>query len=102
MSIMGEAGFDSLYQRSVHLTQASHPWLDAGLLATPEQARFTSLQISLDAQTPDLADQANYLLLITFTDILASLIGEDLTTTILRSAWENYTWDDGSKEFKSE
>ena len=43
----------------------------------------------LERQTPEHAREANLLLLITFTDILASLIGEQLTTSILRLAWEN-------------
>ena len=43
----------------------------------------------LERQTPAQASEANRLLLITFTDILASLIGEQLTTSILRLAWAN-------------
>ena len=102
MSIMGESGFDSLYQRSVYLTQASYPWLDVGLLASPAQPRFNSLVSSLDGKTPALAGEANYLLLITFTDILASLIGEDLTNSILRSAWSDFALDDGTEELKND
>jgi hypothetical protein len=43
--------------------------------------------MSLEGQTPAQASEANRLLLITFTDILAALIGEQLTTSILRLAW---------------
>jgi len=43
--------------------------------------------MSLEGQTPAQVSDANSLLLITFTDILAALIGEQLTTRILRSAW---------------
>jgi len=38
--------------------------------------------------------------LITFTDILASLIGEALTTSILRSAWGNDAPDQTDKDCK--
>ena len=58
--------------------------------------------MSLEGQTPVQASEANSLLLITFTDILASLIGEQLTTRILCSAWGNDAQDRPDKEFKNE
>jgi len=48
------------------------------------------------------ASAANSLLLIKFTDILASLIGEGLTTSILRSAWGNDAPNRAGKELKHE
>jgi hypothetical protein len=85
ISIVGEGGFNSLYARSVYLTQSSFPWLTASSPQTDQ--RFAALKASLEAQTPAQANVANRLLLITFTDIVASLIGDPLTTRILRSAW---------------
>ncbi|MFD2271188.1 hypothetical protein ACFS07_08755 [Undibacterium arcticum] len=49
---------------------------------------------------PRKTSAANSLLLITFTDILTSLIGEQLTTNILRSAWGNDASDRAGKGFK--
>ncbi len=47
--------------------------------------------------------EANRLLLIIFTDILASLIGEQLTTQMVRLAWGNNNIQDRSgKEFSDE
>ena len=85
-SIIGDGGFNSLYARSVHLTQATFPWLLAGLQPMANQ-RFAALKASLQGQTTALANAANQLLLITFTGILVSLIGAHLTTRILSSAW---------------
>jgi len=98
ISIVGEGGFNSLYVRSLFLTQSTFPWLP------PPQAdhRFAQLKVSLEGQTPTLASEANHLLLITFTDILATLIGEQLTTSILRSAWGNDVSDRAGKEFDNE
>ena len=87
ISIVGEAGFSSLYARSVFLAQSRFPWLETSAAPSPTDHRFTQLKTSLEAQTPALAGAANILLLITFTDILAALIGEQLTTGILCSAW---------------
>jgi hypothetical protein len=49
--------------------------------------RFAELKIILAGQSPKQAGEANCLLLITLTDILSSIIGEDLTMSILHSAW---------------
>lgn len=87
ISIVGEGGFNSLYARSVFLTQSTFPWLATSLLSPQTDHRFAELKMSLEGQSPSQAIEANSLLLITFTDILASLIGEQLTTSILRSAW---------------
>ncbi len=85
--IIGAGGFYSLYARSVLLSQSTAPWLAAR--SEPPQADhwFDDLRKSLQTQSPTLARDANCLLLITFTDILASMIGERLTTRILDSAW---------------
>jgi hypothetical protein len=76
ISIIGEGGFDSLYVRSVCLTQSTYPWLAAFLPQSKIDLRFTDLKISFEGRTPEQASAMNSLLLITFTDILASLIGE--------------------------
>lgn len=100
--IVGEGGFNSLYARSLFLTRSTFPWLPADSVLTQTVQRFTELKISFDGQPPLQANQANSQLLITFTDILASLIGEHLTIHILRSAWGNDTLDRLGKEFKNE
>lgn len=87
ISIVGEGGFNSLYVRSVFLARTKFPWLAAGPLPPQTDQRFAGLKASLEGQTLEQAREANNLLLITFTDILSTLIGEELTTNILRSAW---------------
>lgn len=102
ISIVGEGGFTSLYARSVFLSQSRFPWLAASSLAPQTDHRFAQLRISLTEQTPADASEASRLLLITFTDILASLIGERLTAGILRSAWGDDASDRADKEFNNE
>jgi len=98
ISIVGEAGFNSLYERSVHLAQPTFPWLPPA--SSPPQAhhRFAELRTRLADQTPAHARAAHSLLLTSFTDILASLIGEQLTASILRSAWGNLASVTSGKE----
>jgi len=102
ISIVGEAGFNSLYERSVHLAQPTFPWLPPA--SSPPQAhhRFAELRTRLADQTPAHARAAHSLLLTSFTDILASLIGEQLTASILRSAWGNLASVPSGKEFDNE
>ena len=102
VSIVGEGGFHSLYARSLFLAQPGYPWLAAGALSPQKDQRFTALKNCLEAQTPAQASAGNSLLLITFTDVLASLIGEELTTSMLRSAWGIDASDQAEKEFKNE
>lgn len=102
ISIVGESGFNSLYSRSIFLTQSKFPWVGTSLKPPLTDQRFAELKIDFEGQTPAQASEANCLLLITFTDILASLIGEQLTTTILSSAWGNNASGKISKEFQNE
>lgn len=87
ISIVGEGGFNSLYARSVFLTKAKFPWLPAISSPSKTEHRFAELKTILAGQSPKQAGEANSLLLITLTDILSSIIGEDLTMSILHSAW---------------
>ena len=102
ISIVGEDGFNSLYARSVFLAQPAFPWLTASSLSLQHDQRFAELKKGLEGQAPSQAREANSLLLLTFTGILAALIGEPLTTRILCSAWGDDASTSTSKEFKHE
>ena len=100
IAIIGEGGFSSLYSRSAHLASVTFPWM---LLSHPWQqtdSRFTDLEKSLEGRTFEDASEASIALLITFVDILALLIGEHLTTSILHSAWGDDAADIAGKELR--
>ena len=99
--IIGGGGFDSLFARSVYLSQSTYPWLAARSEPPQTDYRFADLEKSLDAQSPVLAKEANCLLLVTFTNILASMIGEHITTRILDSAWDIDPQDTVDKEINN-
>ena len=102
IDIVGESGFQSLYKRSIFLTQPRFPWLAAEPLLPQTDYRFAELKTSFEAKTFAQASEANTLLLLNFTGILASIIGEQLTITILRSAWGIEAANGVSKEFINE
>ena len=97
ISVVGEGGFNSLYERSLFVARSTFPWLASGSLSQRPDHQFTGLKTSLAERTPEEAAEAASLLLITFTDILASLIGEQLTTSILCSAWGTIAPDTAGK-----
>lgn len=100
--IVGESGFISLYERTLSLLQPTFPWLIANSQSAQTENRFSELLIILERQSPEQARTANNQLLITFTDILASLIGEDLTNHILQTAWGVNTADLNCQEVRNE
>jgi hypothetical protein len=102
ISIVGEGGFHSLYARSLFIARARFPWLAADELPTQTDQLFAQLKKCFESQTPVQASAGNSLLLITFTDILASLIGEALTTSILRSAWDSDASGQAGKGLENE
>jgi hypothetical protein len=100
--IVGEGGFNSLYVRAIALTQTTFPWLTATSTPSHTSNHVAELLQCLEGQPPEQARTANNLLLTTFTDILATLIGEDLTKQILRSAWGIEALDSPGSEERNE
>ena len=102
IAIVGDGGFNSLYARSLFLTKPRYPWLAGQAEAVQTWPRLEELKNSFEGQTPAQIREANALLLMTFTDILVTLIGEQLTTRLLNSAWSDIAQDGITKEFKNE
>jgi hypothetical protein len=102
ISIVGESGFNSLYVRSVLLSASKFSWLATYNPKTENTHQFTQLKLCLEKQTSNQIVDGNIHLLIALTDILASLIGEPLTTNILCMAWGNEASDFVLKESNNE
>jgi len=98
--IIGEAGFKSLFYRSVHVTAKQFSWLLTLGPSLPREAPFSNLAIRLNELDREEATEATIALLIVFIDILTMLIGDSLTTSIVRSAWGNNAFDLATTEFK--
>jgi len=96
--IIGQGGFEPIYARSVQQAGKQYPWLVKIAPLPPGVTHFTGLQDRLQAQDLTQATQASVLLFTTFLDILASLIGEELTTHLLHVAWHIDTSETPAKE----
>jgi hypothetical protein len=96
--LIGEAGINAVCARSVHLTQREFPWLAPADSAGPRDAPFTHVRLSLEGQDPAVATDAAIAVLATFGELLASFIGDSLTTRLLREAWPDGFSDDTTLE----
>ncbi len=86
--IIGLGGVLALFQRSVHVAAAEHPWLLAGL-GRDQLARFdaTALTALLARQDAAQALACGNTLLRTLDALLTSLIGASLTERLLHPVW---------------
>lgn len=84
--IIGDAGFMALYQRSLHLARNQYDWLPQHE-TLPVESALTLLEQALHPHDDATAGHASTALLCAFIDTLILLIGELLTTSILREAW---------------
>lgn len=87
MSLIGEKGFLILYSRSLHILRSTFPALPNFDAEISPATWLAELEAALTEQDLVGLNTANYQLFMTFTDILASLIGEDLTIEILHASW---------------
>lgn len=81
--LLGTVGVELLLTRSVRVTQARH----AGLVGVTFANGATTLPEILAAQSAESATESAVALFAAFFTLLASFIGERLTTQVLRKAW---------------
>jgi hypothetical protein len=92
--LIGDAGVAAICARSLHLTERNVRGLVPVRESAQGDAPFAFLQRSLEQQEPAAATEAAVALLATVSELLASFIGEGLTTRLLREAWpDDFTGD---------
>ena len=89
IALVGEGGFKSLYKRCIDLTKINFPLLEGMLYFSNGDQRYRKLQFSSQAPSSEQIVHANNQLLITFTDLLASLIGERIVDRIVQTAMDH-------------
>jgi hypothetical protein len=85
--VIGARGVDALFIRSLHLTSATFPWLASAQSDRPGVAPLAGLKALLETRDSTAATEASHTLLVTFTELLASLIGAPLTERLLDPIW---------------
>ncbi|BDT68662.1 hypothetical protein os1_28480 [Comamonadaceae bacterium OS-1] len=85
--VIGERGVGVLLDRALHLTGKNFPWLVHTGPPQDQTDRLTRLQAQFASRGAQDAAAAGCALLVTFTELLASLIGDSLTERLLASVW---------------
>ena len=96
--LIGQGGVHALYERSLHLTRAIHPWLPEAEHSVPADATFSALKAGLGKGEPEEALEAGIAFLVVYTDLLTKLIGETLTMRLVDASWV----DDVAEQAKRE
>lgn len=81
--VIGTRGVEVLVKRSLHLMTSDFPWFAIAGEHRESGDLFENLKARLMDREPDVAAEASYALLITFTELLTTLIGESLTGSLL-------------------
>lgn len=84
--IIGPEGFNSLLFRTSHHVGHEYPWFRFDPRTIPADPDFDAVRRCFEGQAPEQAQAASMHFFSTFIDVLASLIGEHLTTLFLNSA----------------
>lgn len=85
--IIGHRGVAALYNRSLHLTAATYPWLAIGVQGVPAAVDASALKAALVQQVAAEAAAGGVALFHSFRELLSSLVGAALTDRLLRSVW---------------
>ncbi len=85
--VIGEAGFDALFARSLKKTKSAFPSLSGLETVGPPRRVLSHLCENLKKQEVALLEGMVVALMSTFIDLLSTFIGERLTWRLLRNAW---------------
>jgi hypothetical protein len=86
--VIGVRGVEVLFSHSMHLINRLPPRLAAAEDPGNHVALLASLKERLAVSTAQDAMDLSHTLLVTFTELLSTLIGESLTERLLRPVWE--------------
>lgn len=85
--IIGTKGVEVLFNRSLQLTSRTFPCLVITKDHEESTALLASLKANLAASDTNDAMEAGHALLLTFTELLSTLIGDPLTKRLLSPVW---------------
>jgi hypothetical protein len=90
--VIGLRGFHALLGRAIFLRRTEHPWLSLLRIASDDGCALQVMAEAIQAAGDD-ADAGFISILATTIALLASFIGEDLTTRFLRETWPDVPFE---------
>lgn len=88
--VIGQRGVSALYRRCLHRAGASHPWMAAARGTDPAEMELSALKAALVRQESMQVAAAGAALLLSFHELIESLIGPGLSRQLLGPVWTNF------------
>jgi hypothetical protein len=85
--LIGDLGVTAIYRRSLHLAQQKFHGLAPVITSHEDDGPIVRAQHLIEHQDPAVAIGLAIAMLTFAVELLASFIGEGLTTSLLRKAW---------------
>ena len=85
--LIGANGVDVIFRRALSLTSKVFPWLAIGEEHGDSSALLVSLKVQLAGRDTATVTEVACTLMVTFIELLSTLIGESLTERIVSSIW---------------
>ena len=85
--LIGSRGGDALVGRSLQLTVPAFPWLGLTGGHGDGMGSLENVKARLEVRDPMAVTEASVALLVTFTDLLVTMIGASLTDRLLGPIW---------------
>lgn len=86
--VIGPAGVHSILRRAVKLRKAEFPFLDERIVLSDSRTSLSELfRACLQEQEPAVIQDVSVTLFATFTGALATLVGDELTWSLLQQIW---------------
>jgi hypothetical protein len=85
--LIGQGGVEALMSRAVHLARRQYPWLGFDRPDSPEQDTFAQVAKCLEQAEAGTAANAAGAVFGLSASLLATLIGDGLTSSLLYKAW---------------
>lgn len=86
--VIGPAGVQSILLRAVKLRKSEFAFLDERIVSSDDRTSLAeALRACLLEQEPDVIREVSVTLFATFTGLLATLIGDRLTWSLLQQIW---------------
>ena len=99
--LIGKVAVDALTGRALYLVQQQYAWLAAPREARVWSGPFAQVVFCLEQQPPAVATEAAGAILATLAELLATFIGQPLTTRLLQEAWPEAFADVESRRHKA-
>ena len=84
--VIGARGVEALFSRALHLATPAFPWLEEP--PRPGAAPIETLRAQLEGHEAAVSAEAGCSVLVTFIELLGTLIGPPLSQRLLEPVWD--------------